>query len=112
YSATKFAVRGLSEALNIEWSRHRIRVMDVLPLFVNTGMVTNIPTSQTPSSLKRLGLHLQPADIARTVWRAASWRLWARTHWYPGLQTQAFAVLQKLMPAWLNRFTTKLVSGY
>ena len=36
YSATKFAVRGLTEALDLEWSEYGIRVMDVLPLFVAT----------------------------------------------------------------------------
>jgi NAD(P)-dependent dehydrogenase (short-subunit alcohol dehydrogenase family) len=39
YSATKFAVRGLTEALNVEWQADGIRVMDVMPLFVRTAMV-------------------------------------------------------------------------
>jgi NAD(P)-dependent dehydrogenase (short-subunit alcohol dehydrogenase family) len=28
-------VRGLTEAMNIEWARHGITVMDVWPIFVN-----------------------------------------------------------------------------
>lgn len=31
YSATKHAVEGMSESLSVEWSRHGIRVADVLP---------------------------------------------------------------------------------
>jgi NAD(P)-dependent dehydrogenase (short-subunit alcohol dehydrogenase family) len=110
YGATKFAVKGLSEALDLEWRRHGIRVMDVMPLFVNTAMVTNI--TGAPKSLTRLGVRLQAPDIAAVVWRAANWRLWPRVHWYPGWQTQMLALTQKLMPAWLNRLTTRLVAGY
>ncbi|HUP90617.1 MAG TPA: SDR family oxidoreductase [Solimonas sp.] len=110
YSATKFAVRGLSEALDIEWSRHGIRVMDVMPLFVNTPMVAQF--DRKPKSFDRLGMHLTSEDIARTVWRAAHWKLWTRVHWYPGLQTKLLALFTKLQPAWLNRTTTKLVSGF
>jgi NAD(P)-dependent dehydrogenase (short-subunit alcohol dehydrogenase family) len=110
YSATKFAVRGLTEALNIEWRRHGITVMDVLPLFVNTAMVAAF--SDAPPSLSRLGVHLQAPDVARTVWRAVNWRLWPRVHWYPGVQAKLLALMQKLSPAWFNRLTTRLVSGY
>lgn len=35
YSASKFAVRGLTEALDVEWQKYNIRVLDVMPLFVN-----------------------------------------------------------------------------
>src|ERR1044071_8088586 len=53
YSASKFAVRGLTEAMNIEWARHGITVMDVWPIFVNTAMVTEI--IEQPESLKKMG---------------------------------------------------------
>ncbi|HEX4914071.1 MAG TPA: SDR family oxidoreductase [Vicinamibacterales bacterium] len=109
YSASKFAVKGLSEALDIEWQRHGIRVMDVLPLFVNTAMVTAI---EQPTSVARLGVHLQPRDIAQTVWDAAHWNGWRRVHWYPGLQSRLLALTNKLAPAWLNRLATKKISGY
>jgi NAD(P)-dependent dehydrogenase (short-subunit alcohol dehydrogenase family) len=39
YSATKFAVRGLSEALDLEWEKEGISVTAIWPLFVNTAMV-------------------------------------------------------------------------
>lgn len=110
YSATKFAVKGLTEALDIEWRRHGIRVMDLLPLFVDTPMVAQFENK--PKSFDVLGMHLGPADIARTVWRAAHWRWWPRVHWYPGVQGWLMALAQKLTPAWFNRLTTRLVSGY
>ena len=111
YSATKFAVRGLTEALNVEWQRHGVLVMDIMPLFVNTPMVSHFETEAR--SLKRLGTHLTAQDIASVVWKAAQRPRWrAPVHWYPGAQTLLMHIVNKLSPAFLNRLTTKLVSGY
>jgi NAD(P)-dependent dehydrogenase (short-subunit alcohol dehydrogenase family) len=110
YAATKFAVKGLTEALDIEWRRHGITVRDILPLFVDTAMVRNFESELKAKDA--LGMHLGPADIARTVWRAAHWRWWPRVHWYPGLQGWFLALSQKLTPHWFNRFTTRVISGY
>jgi NAD(P)-dependent dehydrogenase (short-subunit alcohol dehydrogenase family) len=110
YGATKFAVKGFTEAMNIEWARHRIKVMDILPLFVDTAMVRNF--EMHPKSMDTLGMGLVADDVARTVWRAAHWRLWPRAHWYPSAQGWFLALANKLMPAWFTRLTTKMVSGY
>ena len=42
YSATKFFVRGITEALDIEWSRYGIRVIAMWPLYVQTAMTDHI----------------------------------------------------------------------
>lgn len=110
YAATKFAVKGLSESLDIEWRRHGIAVRDLLPLFVDTPMVRQF--EMHPKSMDALGLRLTADDLAAAVWRAAHWRLWPRVHWYPGLQTWLLALAQKLSPAWINRLTTRLVAGH
>ncbi len=111
YSATKFAVRGLSEALSIEWHRHGIRVMDIMPLFVDTQMVAGF--ARKPRSMDVLGLRLTAQDVARTVWRATRWPRWLpKVHFFPGFQTWATVILQKLSPAWFNWLTTKIISGY
>lgn len=110
YSASKFAVRGLTEALNVEWARHGIAVMDVWPIFVNTAMVTAI---EPPESLKRMGVHLQAADVARVIYKAATRPRWlARVHWFVGAQTWLLALATRLMPTWLTRLTTRRLSGY
>ncbi|HSC82902.1 MAG TPA: SDR family oxidoreductase [Pseudomonas sp.] len=69
YSASKFAVRGLTEALDLEWRRHGIRVGDLMPPFVRTPMVAS--QHFTPPALQRLGVRLQAEDIAEAVWQQA-----------------------------------------
>ena len=110
YSATKFAVRGLSEALDIEWSRYGIKVMDLMPLFVNTPMVAQFASK--PKAFDRLGMHLQPEDLAQAVWKAANRHVWlCPVHWYPGLQTKLSAFMSKISPAFLNRLVNKLLQS-
>jgi len=43
YSATKHAVKGLTEALSIEFRRHGIRVADVLPGLIDTNILRATP---------------------------------------------------------------------
>lgn len=40
YSASKFVVRGLTEALELEWREYGIRVGDLMPPFVDTPMLS------------------------------------------------------------------------
>ena len=66
YSASKHAVRAMTEALSIEWEPHGIRVTDLMPPFVNTGMVQ---ANQHSSRLfERLGTKLAAEDVAAEVW--------------------------------------------
>jgi NAD(P)-dependent dehydrogenase (short-subunit alcohol dehydrogenase family) len=47
YSATKFAVRGLSEALDGEWARDGIRVRVLMPAFIETPLLDGIAGDAT-----------------------------------------------------------------
>lgn len=111
YSATKAAVRSLTEALDIEWQQHDIRVMDVLPLFVNTAMVRDEVSKM--KTVKMLGVHLTADDVAQTVWRLSS-PASARglaVHWPVGLQTKLFYAASKMTPDWLNHWITAKLGG-
>lgn len=105
YSASKFAVRALTEALSLEWQPHGIQVMDVMPLFVQTDMVTGMKAA----SVRRLGVRLTPADIAVTVWRLAHYR-GNRVHFAVGLQTKLMLLASKLSPNWLLRLSNKWIA--
>jgi NAD(P)-dependent dehydrogenase (short-subunit alcohol dehydrogenase family) len=69
YSATKFAVRALTEALDIELRGKGVRICDVMPGYVDTPMVRD---QRTPAqTVKKMGVKLSAEDIAETVWKAA-----------------------------------------
>lgn len=103
YSATKFYVRGLTEALDIEWARHGIRVVDLWPLFVQTGMLDGITTGTTSS----LGVNLKAQDVADALVGALEPSRRARAlhqvHFPVGTQSKAMALGSRFSPAWLTR---------
>jgi len=108
YSATKFAVRGLTEALELEWRKHGIRVMAMWPLFVATAMVDGLETGST----KTLGVHLTADDVAEAIYSATHPdRTWLpRVHYPVGRQTKVLAALSQVSPNWVQRLLNKTVS--
>lgn len=108
YSASKHAVRAMTEALSIEWEPHGIRVGDLMPPFVNTGMVQ---ANEGRSALfGNMGINLGPKDVAAAVWDqachprlhrplSAQFRmLWPLTKSAPSAATRA--VMKRL---WLSK---------
>jgi NAD(P)-dependent dehydrogenase (short-subunit alcohol dehydrogenase family) len=74
YSATKFAVRGLSEALDVEFAPHGVGVACVMPWFIETPILN---AGQPGSNLNMAdvlrggGLPVYPVeDAAEVIWRA------------------------------------------
>jgi NAD(P)-dependent dehydrogenase (short-subunit alcohol dehydrogenase family) len=101
YSATKAAVCALTEALDLEWEAHGIRVVDVLPLFVETGMVQQV---RGVRSLQTLGVRLTPEDVAAAVRLAVDDRSRRRgPHRAVGRQAQMLAATARLGPQVLRR---------
>lgn len=91
YSATKHAVKGLTEALSVEWQRHGVRVADVLPGLIDTAILRETPNHSagaaarggdaTASAPKRGPFRLMPAtSVADAAW--AAYRHPSRLHWY------------------------------
>lgn len=107
YSATKFAVRGLTEALNVEWQADGIRVMDVMPLFVRTAMVEGMDAA----SVRRLGVRLTPDDVAGVVLRAARYEgSYGKVHWPVGWMARWLHALSGMGPDRLSRFLARLIA--
>lgn len=105
YSATKFAVRGFTEGLDLEWSRFGIRVSAIWPSFVNTAMAADFTGV---ASAKSLGIRLARADVAATVWRCATTRrLIHKTHWTVGLQAGLLALGTRVAPTPLTRWIVR-----
>ncbi len=104
YSATKFAVSGLTEALNIEFEQFDIYVSDVLAPYVQTPMITD--SKVQASSVGRLGVRILPEQVAAVVWKASHSR---RIHWKVGWLLSLLAFLSWAFP-FGNRTLTKLLA--
>jgi NAD(P)-dependent dehydrogenase (short-subunit alcohol dehydrogenase family) len=89
YAATKFAIKGLTEALSVELSRFGSRAADVLPALIDTPILEGTPDY---SSGERPGIAMrknatsegamrlvQPEEVAALVWEAYGSD---RVHWY------------------------------
>ena len=77
YSATKHAVKGLTEALSVEFADHGIRAADILPGIIDTGMLPDHHKARFP---KEGMLRVLPAEtIADAVWAAYQGD---KVHWY------------------------------
>ncbi|NGP09282.1 SDR family oxidoreductase [Rhodococcus sp. 14C212] len=108
YSATKFAVRGLTEALDLEWSPHGIRVIALWPLFVETAMTQDLNVG----AARRLGIRLTADDVARDLYDLTRpGRRPAGVHHAVGWQAKAFAALAQVTPTRLNRLVNRWVTG-
>lgn len=109
YSASKFAVRGFTEALELEWADDGIKVMDILPLFVQTGMVNNM----NADSIKNMGVHLTPEDVSNTIFQAANHQSrFPKVHWTVGASTRIFYAISGAAPDLLTRSINKFVSRH
>src|SRR6201997_1642732 len=93
YSATKHAVKGLTEALSIEWQRHGVRVADVLPGLNETAILETTPNRSENGGAttsmddirarapKKGPFRLMPASsVAEVAWQA--YHHPSRLHWY------------------------------
>jgi NAD(P)-dependent dehydrogenase (short-subunit alcohol dehydrogenase family) len=107
YSATKFAVRGFTEGLDLEWSKFGIRVSDIWPSFVRTSMAADF---EHIASAKSLGIRLTPSDVAATVWRCATATRIHKTHWSVGLQAAVLALATRFAPQRLSRLVVRLLA--
>jgi NAD(P)-dependent dehydrogenase (short-subunit alcohol dehydrogenase family) len=108
YSATKFALRALTEALELEWRRYGIRVIAMWPLFVQTAMVDGLETSST----KAMGVHLTAEDVAEEIYAATRpARAWLpKVHYPVGRKTKVLASLAQVSPHWVARLLNKTVT--
>jgi NAD(P)-dependent dehydrogenase (short-subunit alcohol dehydrogenase family) len=107
YSATKFFIRAITEALDVEWQRYGIRVVDMWPLYVATAMTKGVKTGTTDS----LGIRLSAQDVADDIVKAVdpSWprRLLHQVHFPVGRQAKTSAMTARFLPGWLLRAANK-----
>ncbi|WP_334163401.1 SDR family oxidoreductase [Phenylobacterium sp.] len=77
YSATKHAVKGLTEALSVEFKAYGVRVADVLPGLIDTPI---LPREALENAPKEGMFRAMPASaVAEVVWEAYHSE---KLHWY------------------------------
>ncbi|MES2442823.1 MAG: SDR family oxidoreductase [Pseudomonadota bacterium] len=74
YSATKFAVRGLTESLDGEWSKFGIKVRSLMPSFIETPLL-NTPSGGSNHNVRervvQQGMEITPVEeVAKAAWAA------------------------------------------
>lgn len=108
YSSSKFAVRGFTEALNLEWRRAGIYVCDIMPPFVRTPMLDDAPDV---SVIQRLGVKITAEDVVAEIWRAALDRRRRKVHWPVSAQYKVLYYAGLLLPTWVKRRIMGGLSG-
>ena len=66
YSATKFAVRGLAEAHDIEWRALGIKSRSLMPGFIDTNIINGVDPSSNMTGTEKLlssGIEVSPVSI-------------------------------------------------
>ena len=108
YSSTKFAVRGITEALDQEWADEDIVVRSVWPLYVKTAMLDGVSTSGT----SRQGVNLTVESVAEKIFTAATaTNPLAPVHYPVGLKATLLYHGAHFAPSRLSRALNSLLVG-
>jgi NAD(P)-dependent dehydrogenase (short-subunit alcohol dehydrogenase family) len=104
YSATKFGVRALTEALDGEWYGAGIKVRDLVPSFIDTPLLAT-PAGNSNYSIKQVvtnaGLELTNVDkVAQAAWNAVHGD---KVHTYVGKTADRMAFAARWMPGSLRK---------
>jgi NAD(P)-dependent dehydrogenase (short-subunit alcohol dehydrogenase family) len=121
YSSTKHAVKGLTEALSVEWHRHGVRVADVLPGLIDTAILTTTTnhsddmgptaTEDVRASAPKKGLMrlMPPSSVAEAAWQA--YHNPKRLHWYVPKSIRMIDLLKGLSPELVRSRIVKALPG-
>ncbi len=74
YCASKFAVRGFTESLDMEWAEHGIKVHSLMPAFIDTPILDGAlhgSNRSTRQLVSEMGLEISPVSmVAEAAWNA------------------------------------------
>ncbi len=104
YSGTKFAVRALTEGLDIELRDHGIRSRALMPSFIDTPLLDGPVTGRNASTrdvVKEAGLEITPVqEVAEAAWNAVHGE---KIHTTVGKTAKRLAFAARWMPGSLRR---------
>jgi len=105
YSATKFYVNGLSQALSIEWEKDDIRVVAIKPPALNNRMGNSIH----PDLTKKMTVDMDSEDVAKSVFAAIDNN---QTSNILSGKAKALAFINRLLPEKAQRGLIKYITGF
>ena len=104
YSATKFAVRGLTEALDGEWAADDIRVRSLMPGFIDTPLLqagVGGSNRSVRETVVEAGLEFTPVEVvAQAAWEAVHG---GRVHTLVGTTARRLSFASRWMPGSLRK---------
>lgn len=98
YAGTKAGVKNLTEGWSLAFEKFDIGVSSIMPIYVNTNMVTDYYEKAKTYSKK--DVKLEPEQIAKTIYKAVHS---SKLHWIVGADAKAYAFLSRLLPTSLVR---------
>jgi NAD(P)-dependent dehydrogenase (short-subunit alcohol dehydrogenase family) len=104
YSATKFGVRGMTEALDSEWAADGVRVASLMPGFIDTPLL-DAPVTGTKRTIRQQvrarGLEFTPVEtVAEAAWDAVHG---TALHYPVGSTARRMRFLARWLPGMLRR---------
>ncbi|WP_120716216.1 SDR family oxidoreductase [Tsuneonella amylolytica] len=105
YSATKFGVRAITEALDAEWAEFGIEVRDLMPGFIDTPLIDRTPNQGSNESIRSRviegGLEITPPlEVAQAAWDAVHGQ---RLHTLVGKTARRAAFASRWMPGKMRK---------
>ena len=105
YSASKYYVNGLTEALHIEWAPYDIRVTSVKPPVVNTAMGHQLD----PKLTQKLAMDMEPEHVAEAIQMAIEG---SRIGYLLGTSARLWGWVDKMLPESGRRRLVSYLSGH
>jgi NAD(P)-dependent dehydrogenase (short-subunit alcohol dehydrogenase family) len=105
YSATKFAVRGITESLDAEWAPDGITVASICPSFIDTPLLDGTSSRKSNENIRTrvtaAGLEITPVEeVAEAVWNAVHGH---ELHYLVGKTARQIAFAKRWMPGKMRK---------
>jgi NAD(P)-dependent dehydrogenase (short-subunit alcohol dehydrogenase family) len=112
YSATKFAVRGLTEANDIEWRELGIKSRSLMPGFIDTNIIGNVAEGSNMTGkemLEAAGMEVSPVEIiGPAAWAAVHGD---KVHTTVNKMAKRLAFMARWFPGQLRKQSAGLTAG-
>ncbi len=112
YCASKFAVRGFTESLDLEYRPYGIKVVDLMPGFIDTPLLDVVSPGSNQNAretVKEIGLEFTPLpEVAQNAWDAVHGK---KVHFLVGKTARRTAFFARWAPGLIRRQANQFFGG-